>query len=420
MSASKQALLLTLALVACGDKDDTGSPPGDSQDSGDTAPDSGDSSPPDTQPPCADGGWGAISPWETAVHVSADGTPEATGTWADPVSDPDAALALLRERGTDKHMAIWPGSYGVKLSLTAASGDSDTVIQGCSAAEVTLEADDASAAVIEIAAATGVSLEGISTRGGTRGIQVWSGAEATLTDLLVEGATEVGLIVHGNSVQASIEGVEVHGGGAGGYGIALQEGATVAMSGGGVFDASTVGLLIDDVADVSLSGITVEGTTQDSAGAYGRGVQVQADSGSVTVQASTFTANQGAGIFAMEVLSLDLTGNTVEATAASSIPGSAATTGDGIVFTRGDGNRDPATFQGSFDSNVISDSARAGIVLDGVTCQVSDNTLSGNVAGDILAQGPADISGSDTYTSLGETEALGLNLEPMATVDPGA
>ena len=423
MSALEPTLLMTLALAlaACGDKDDTAEPPGDSEDSSTDTDLVGDDTADTAEPPtpCADGGWGAITTWETAVHLSTTGTPDGSGTWADPVSEFDAAVALLRKRTGDRQLAIWPGSYSSGLSLTADQGDDDTMVQGCSAAEVTLEAEDASAPVLEIAAATGVVLEGISTRGGTRGIQVWSGAEATLNDLIVSEATEVGLIVHGNSVQVSLEGVEIHGG-AGGYGVALQEGATVAMTGGGIYDAATVGMLIDDVAEVTLSGVAIDGTTQDSSGAYGRGLQAQADSGTITVEGSTFSDNQGAGIFAMEVLSLELSGNSISATAASTIPDSATTTGDGIVFTRGEGNRDPATFQGSFDNNVVSDSARAGMVLDGVTCQVSGNSLSGNAVDDILAQGPADVTGTDTVTSLGEAEALGLNLEPLATVDPGA
>jgi hypothetical protein len=423
MSPRDRALLFTLALglCACGDKDgqDDTAEPADS--SGIDSGDSGDSAPPDSEPPnpCADGGWGAISSWETAVHVSAEGSSDGDGSWAAPLSELDAALALLRERESDKQLAIWPGSYTASLVLTASDGDSDTTIQGCSAAEVELEPQDAGDAVLEIAAATGVVLEGISTRGGTRGIQVWSGAEVTLLDLVVQGSTEVGVIVHGNSVQATLEGVEVRGG-AGGYGLAFQEGATVAMQAGGSFDASIVGILVDDVAEVALTGVTVEGTTQDSSGAYGRGLQVQDDSGLVSVHSSTFSGNQGAGVFAMEVLSLDLTSNVITATAASTIPGSHATTGDGVVFTRGDGNRDPAIFQGSFTSNVISDSARAGMLLDGVTAQVSDTTLSGNGGGDILAQGPADVTSSDSVTNLDDADALGLNLEPMVTVDPGA
>ncbi len=417
-----------LAVAACGDKDDPGLDTDGSRPDEETGEgaDSGDSEPPDTEPPtpCADGGWGAITTWETAVHVSIDGASEGDGSWAAPLSSLDDALALLRERESDKHLALWPGSYRANLSLSASEGDDGTVVQGCSAAEVELEAQTVSAAVLEVEAATGVVLEGISTRGGTRGVQIWSGSEATLIDLRIQDATEVGVIVHGNSVQASLEGVEVHGAvhlsHPMAYGLAFQEGATVTMVGGGAFTSSSVGMLVDDVAELSLSGVSVEGTEQDSSGAYGRGLQIQSDSGLVSVRESSFSDNQGAGVFAMEVFSLVLEDNTISSTAASSLPGGHGSTGDGVVFTRGDSGRDPAIFRGSFGSNIIRDSARAGMLLDGVTAQVDDTTLSGNGGGDILAQGPANVSGGDPVTTLGEADALGLNLQPMITVDPGS
>ncbi len=429
------AILLPLAALACNDKTDSGldsDPQGDSSwDSqapdtgGDSVPDTGGDSEPVYENPaiesCGDGTTGFISEPERAVHVWADAEEGGDGSWAHPLTDISDALELTRVL-KDKRIAIWPGVYTDNLSISLHSGDDDTIIQACSPDEVTLQAEDSSAPVIVANEATGVEIAGLCTEGGTRGIQIWGDASLYLNGVCATGATAVGLLVLGNATQAVLEDVEIRGSGAKdglGYGIAIQEGATVDMQGGGVWDASTVGVLVDDATEVSLSGVTVEGTLADADGSYGHGLQVQNDTVEVTVQDASFANNQGAGVHVLQGLGFTMAASSVSATAASAIPDSKESTGDGVVISRGEGNLAPAQFVAEISDCVIEGSERAGIVLDGVTAMVSDNVLSGNGHGDdtVLAQDSAIVSGSDTVTTLADDEALALNLSPADEVD---
>jgi len=422
-------LFLGLLMPACKDKEDSGQEPADTgPGTQDTGPDTGDPGIDTGEtgdvfvPPCADGGWGDIDEPESAIHVSASGSAKGDGSMEDPISDLAAALTLTRERKKDKRIAIWPGTYPSNLSLSHEEGDDATVIQGCSADEVFIEAADAEESVLKVTEATGVVIESVCSRGGTRSIQVWSAAQADLLNLRIEESIEAGLVIHGNSVVANIENVEVHStvttDDGFGYGIAFQEGATVTMSGGGAWDSTSVGLLIEDVSEVTLSGITVDGTNQDDDGLYGRGLQIQEWSGPVYITDSTFSSNFGAGVFAMTSLYVSMTGSAVETTGASGIPESSSASGDGVVLTRGEENLDPADYVGALDGNTITGSDRAGILLDGVTVDVSANTVSDS-GYEIVSQGPADVSGTDDCTALGDTEALELNLQPLEPIDPG-
>ncbi len=412
-------LALALASTACfestksdtSDVLDTG--PQDTLDTQDTA----------IPGPCADGGWGLISRWEHAIHVSPEGSADGDGSWADPVSDPTIAIEMLRAQGGEKYLALWPGTHSTNLSLSQATEDSVLEIQGCSVGEVILEAADSSQPVVAMDAVTEVEIEGLTSRGGTRGILIGNAAEVRLRDLRVEQATEVGLLVHGASTEVQLNNVEVHDpvpSDAGlGYGMAFQDSAQAAVYDGGVWGATAAGVLIDGAGDITLAGLTIANTAPDSGGYYGRGVQIQADTVAVTIADATLSANQGAGLFAMQVPSLSFNGSTIEGTSASALPGSHATSGDGVVFTRGDDSRDPASFVGSFGELTITGSARAGLLLDGVTAQLEGVVLTDNAFEVPLAQDSAAITGDNAEVLVGD-DMLELNLEPLATVDVGA
>lgn len=431
-------LLLPALALACGGKDDTGSdtapdsPVDSSPDSPvDSNPDSGtdDTQPPDEDPAieqCADGSTGFIEDPELAVHVWAEAEEDGDGTWARPYTSVEDALELTRTMSDDKRIAIWPGEYGTNLRLSADSGDDDTVIQGCSPDEVTLSADDAEAPVILVTEATGVEISGLCSDGGTRNIQAWGDASISLSSVCSINGAEAGVVIHGEFTQAILEDVEIISPvatkGGFGYGLTVQEGATVEMQGGGIWGATGVGVLIDDANEIGLSEVTVDGTLVDASGYYGHGLQVQADTVQVTIEASDFTANQGAGVFVLEGLGFSMSASTVSGTAAAAIPDSVETTGDGVVISRGEGNENPKWFVATIQETTVEGSDRAGIVLDGVSATVTDNVLSGNGYGEdaVLAQDSALVSGTDAVTTLPDEEALELNLAPLAAVDPGS
>jgi hypothetical protein len=434
--APASLLSIVVLLGACGDKDDTGiqdtqpDSPGDSQ--VDSAVDTG-SDTADTDPPadpaiesCGDGSTGFIEQPELAVHVWAGAEPDGDGSWGHPFQDLFSALEATRLLDADKRVAVWGGSYSENLRLSSHNGDDATLIQGCGPDEVIIEADDSDLPVIAVSQAQDVILEGLSTRGGRRDIQVWGDAVVSLRNLRSEDSVEAGVVIHGGATVADLVDVEVvnpiPGADGLGYGISIQEGAIATISGGSVSGATAVGVLVDDATQVAISDLLVSGTLTDSDGYYGHGLQVQADTVLVSVAASSFEDNQGAGVFVLQGLGFEMSSSFVSSTAAAGIPESSETTGDGVVISRGEGNIDPATFAAVLEDNTITGSVRAGLLLDGVTATIEGNTLSGNGFGEdlALAQDFASVSGGDALTTLAEEDALELNMVPLIAVDPGA
>ncbi len=376
-------------------------------------------------PPCGDGGWGFIDDPEGAIHVRADGDPAGEGTASDPIRDLERALELSRERAEDKHIAIGPGEFELtaELALDLGGGrtDSGTRIQGCGVDETVLSAEDINEPVITVNGATGVVLEGLCSRGGTRDIVAWSGAEVQLSSVRIEDAEEAGLVVHGHGTTAVLTDVEVHdtiadSTGSLGYGFSFQGGSTVAMSGGGAWGSVGAGILIDAAEDVQLSSVVVEVRRANDDGLFGRGIQIQQEAWSVVIEDSLVVDNVDAGIFALNTLDLVIWDSDVSTVAASVLPDSAQTSGDGVVVTRGDEGYDPSGFLVVLTGNSVDGAARAALVVDGVTATVDGNTDLGSPQG-MVAQGPAVVSGSDALVELAEDEALPLNLQTMSTVE---
>lgn len=418
------ALGLAAGCTGAPDTADTTSPT--DTDGGDTGPtDTADTAEPAITA-CEDGSTGYITEPDGAVHVWADAEAGGDGSWAHPFSDVQSALEAVRDRDEDRRIAIWPGTYTETLGLSSDEGDDDLVIQGCSPDETVLTAADEDEPVLRITEATGVTVSGLCTDGGTRNIQAWSDASVTLDHLRITGGAEAGLVIHGNATVATVEEVEVSSpeetGDGYGYGIAIQQGATATLTGGSVSGATAAGILIDDANEVTLADFTVEGTAAGAEGTYGHGLQVQAETVLVTVEESTFSDNHGAGVFVLQGLTFTMSDSVVSGTLASDITGAGETSGDGVVVSRGDGNLDPATFVADLQDNTISDSARAGLLLDGVTATVSGNAVSGSGSGtdQPLSQDASQVSGTDTVTELSETEALVLETTPLEAVDPGS
>ncbi len=404
----------TLALAACGEPkvDDTGPP--DTDDTIGTT-DTGDTQEPEPGPPCAGGIWGHITDPDNAIHVRRDGDDDdGDGSASNPLDSVQAALDLIASDGTLTRIAIGPGEFQGNDALSAGYHDG-VVIQGCSVAETILEGRVSDQSVLAVSAASDVTIEGLSVRGGTNGVMLWSGAAATLREVSVTDSYRSGISIGGNDTTITLDTVEVHSprtfsDGSAGYGLLIQQGAAVDMTAGGIYFASLAGILIEDSAEVSLSGVTVQDTLPSSTGALGRGIVILNYTEIVTIDDVTLTANTDAGIYSSTTFQLTITDSVVEGTAAGTIADSGDTTGDGIVVSQGDQTMNPADFTAIIDGNTVTDSARAGIVLDAVTASVSDNTLTDNGYDQggisIVSQNGALVSGSDDVVELDEPLSL--------------
>ena len=91
-------------------------------------------------------------------------------------------------------------------------------------------------------------------------------------------------------------------------------------------------------------------------------------------------------------------------------------TGDGLVVTGRDSGSAPETFSFTMSDSTVTDSARAGVLLDGVAATLEGNTLSGSGLevdeSGILIQGGAIADGSDEVANV--SSELGLNIQVLA------
>ena len=121
-------------------------------------------------------------------------------------------------------------------------------------------------------------------------------------------------------------------------------------------------------------------TAKNSSDLLGRGIQLQGGS-EATLMDCTLVSNSDAALFSLQSYTLEIDGLAVEEVGWAEIPDSSTgeTSGDGVVVSgadnEGDHNYDPETFQTTLTNSVISDTARAGVILEHVSADVSANEL---------------------------------------------
>lgn len=419
ISTTLVTLSLSALVGACG-RDKSADSPADSSDSG---VETGDTSTPAPVSPCSDGTWGALddptTAWDdsgasvgdplTAIQVRVDGDDGGDGGLEAPVASLARALELSRARETDKVIFVGPGVYeGVSLSVQRDPGDGSTddglVIAGCRD-EVELDAASADEPVLRVSEAQGVLLYDLALVGGTRALWIWTGATVSVTRVKVRRSGVVGVIMDGPDTLVLITDLDVSDtdDGDDAPGVALGAGvlgATVRWSGGTVSKSRTAGILVSGdgrSGELELRDVTVSDTAADDAGHYGRGIQIQ-DALSASLSACTISDSADAGLFVLQSPSLTVDGLTVSGVEASEIPDETETSGDGIVVTSDDGSGaslDPAGFTANLSGSEVSGYARAGVLLEDVTADLTGNEVSGGLYG-VAAQGSAVVTGDVT------------------------
>lgn len=407
----------------------------DSKDSVDT----GTSDP--VESPCADGTWGALTDpttdWdgsgdlvgdpETAIHVRTDGDDGDEGTLDAPVASLDVAVTLSRGRDSDKVIFVGPGTYeDVALSLSQDPGheatDDGLVLAGCRD-EVTLTAPDDDSTILRVSEAEDVRLYDLALEGGSRALWIWSGASVSMARMKVNHSGTIGVVMDG--VDTVVDATKLiigdtedrpdHPGVAIGAGILH---AQVRWSGGGVSGSRQAGIFMQGDArygTLELQDLTVEDTTADDDGLYGRGMQVQ-NAVTLSMSGVTISDSADAGLYILQTQLTTLDGLEVSGVSAGEIPAESDTSGDAVVVTSDDGSGtslDPAGYVVTMTDGTLADYARAGALLEGVTATLEGNTGVGDEW--IVSQGDADVSGTDydNFKNDTLTSPLSLNRDAL-------
>ena len=359
----------------------------------------------DPEPPCA-GSWGNITDPAGAVHVREGGDDRGEGTEEDPVASLSAALDLTRG-GSLSRIVVGEGTFEAQLELAAdppgAGSDNGLVLEGCGPELTRLIPADADAPVVRVTEAEAVELRGFEVSGGRRAVWFWSGADVRVEDLIVDQPELTGFVVDGPSTFGTFKDVEVRDprpyNGDIAYGMAVS-GASVRWIGGGVSRAIGAAVVVDGSdARFTAQNVSINDSAATAGGAFGRGLQVQGFA-SATVADSDFAGHADVALFGLRAADLD-----VEASTFRDI-GSDAIVATGIDA---DGRRvDPSTFATSLLGNSVDGASRAGIVLERVTADVSDNAVSATPSETArVSQEGAVVTGTDTVVEL--VDSLPLN-----------
>lgn len=387
-------MTILLALLSCSDKD----APIDTVDTVDSVEEQ-------LQGPCADQGWGFItSDPAAAVHVRTDGSDEGDGSSDAPVATLSKALeiAVLEERP----IAVGPGSFEASLSFFGAPDG--LILQGCSPQETTLTGE-AELPVVDTNGAVDVTLAGFTAQGGLISIKVWADSTVDISHIAIDGATAAGISHNGG--YGVYSDIQITGTVASeqGYGYGF------AMDGGGaelfdleVSDATMAGILVGG-GEIQMLGVKVSGTQPDAEGLLGRGIQLQEYANGVFADV-TLTNNADAGLYALRS-AVTSTNLAISGTKAGVCEDCELQTGDAAVFSRGDSNVAPGTFQIALTDSVIDGADRTGFLFSGVTAEVTGTIAQdcGHLVDDkaLLSQDGAVVSGDEV--ALLETP-LGTNL----------
>ena len=455
MSRSSPFLVLSLGwtlivAVGCGENDPSDDDASDDDASDDDASDDDvvddDSADDPDAPvlPCDSGtSWGYIDAdlTDEYLHVR---TPDqggddsaGDGSASAPLATLDAALTQSRIKGQPKLLCVGEGVFDAQLDIGNPSQPEGTDdgfgLVGCGVDQTSLMAADDGQSVIQVSGAQGIELSHFSTDGGRRAIQVFQGSSTGILDVVVREAGRLGVIFSGWDSIVSAEWLVVEdtraesmaGGLAFGYGIAVQE-AEVELTDCSVSGSTKVGILVD-FADVAMTNVSVDGTSPDQAGNWGRGIQVQ--NASILVMdgcaIGTLEGNREAGVFSQASLWMEMNNTAIDATGAGMLPGAPCSgtdcPGEGLVVTQGQLGEDPAGYLAFLEGNIVTNSTRAGILVDSVSAQLDNNVAGADnglhdggtsiyAQGDLYdAQGSYVLGGVDTPIILDDASALVTN-----------
>ena len=258
-----------------------------------------------------------------------------------------------------------------------------------------------------------------SDQTGGRGISVAAGASLTLTGATLRNNYDIGLIAFDTGTTVEARGLLIEdtkpraSDQTEGWGIGVQEGASLTLTGATLRNNYDIGLIAFDAGTtVSAMGLLIEDTqpqASDQTGGAGIGVQ---DGAALTLTGATLRNNHAVGLFASDV------GTTVNAAgllvAATQPQASDGRFGDGLLLTEG------ASLTGT--DITLWENARCGlqVAFEGVSLAVQGALIGRNLIGTNLQS--SDFTRDDLAVGLrGETyleNGLDLGAESLPIPDP--
>ncbi|MDP6931929.1 MAG: right-handed parallel beta-helix repeat-containing protein [Myxococcota bacterium] len=329
------------------------------------------------------------------------------------------------------------GEYGMGLavqdesSLTAA----DCLVQGNHFVGVNLSSSTATLEGVQVLDTQ------VDDNGYGRGLQVTQGCTLEATDCLVQGSHDLGVLVSDST--ATLEGVQILDTGrdtVGSFAVGLGLQSDAAMEATGLTvqntdgpalyvvlqgqltctdctltDNSFAGAVVQNGGKLVLADSLIEGTVSGSSVGAGLGVFVDGKNYStfgfptLTLQGSTILDNEMGAVYIKGAGTYQVVGNDLSGGSGLTVDPGLWTHGDAVFITTGE--EVPTAWNEDeqvgllLEDNTFSDSAGAGVFLDGASATLSGNTYEDNTT-DLIRQ------------ACGETEAPeGMDEEDVTTTE---
>jgi len=254
----------------------------------------------------------AFPPPAATLFVSATGPSDATH-----FTTIGAALAASSDGVT---IAVDSGTYPESLALLHAVN----VIGRCPA-QVTIAASTPAAAGVIVSGVHGATVSGVTVHGKSPGVAVSAGASLTLSAVVIDGNLGAGVSVSGNSSSVTIEDSVVRGttatAAAIGDGVDLSSGASATLERSAVVGNTQDGLFATGAATMlSVTDSIVSDNVQNATANGGDGIQVVM-SAAAEVDGSYIARNQEAGIDLTSGSQVHVTQSVIANTAPSMVAG---------------------------------------------------------------------------------------------------
>jgi len=260
-----------------------------------------------------------------------------------------------------------------------------------------------------------------------RGMELKEGSPATISNSVVSGTTQLGFLVVDSEVELThslIEATATDDQGWHGYGLALFEGGSVAVSSSLIDQSHTAGISLVAGSSLEMDSCVVRRTQPNGGEAHGYGISAR-EGASLDMNRSAVVDSHAAGVYLLEsdgLLVASLVSGVAESKASWLVDGELVDVpekvADGVVVLSA-----PGGF--SLESTLVEDCARAGLVLSGSKVYLAGNVIADSRFG--LVDQESEVVETGTYFldndynhNPNPGEALPVSNEPLEMPEPVA